>query len=214
MFYFYSLPMNTSISNYSENDIIACLKKPQNDQQSEISISFLSKIFSEPPRKAAVLVPLLKKEGEWHILFIHRTEDSKEHSDQVAFPGGRIEFQQESVYQAALRETEEEIGLPGNKIKIIGELNPILTISNYEITPIIGIIPWPYPFTIQTKEVKHYFTIPLNWLADPDHWEIRKRAFSPLKCDLSVIYFKKYNGETLWGVSARIMLNCINQLKK
>lgn len=204
--------MNTLISNFSEADFVDRLSKSQIDQESEINLEILSRYFSEPPRKAAVLVPLLHKEDGWHILFIHRTEDSKEHSGQVAFPGGRLEFPGEPILDAALRETEEEIGLPADKVKIMGTLYPIFTISNYDITPVIGIIPWQYPFTIQTQEVKHYFTIPLGWLTDPSHWEIRKRYFPPLDTDLSVVYYQKYDGELLWGVSARIMLNLINQL--
>jgi len=206
--------MNASIANFNEEDFIARISKSQNDQFSEIDLFLLSKIFSEPPRKAAVLVPLLKKENDWHILFIHRTEDTKEHSGQVAFPGGRVEYPQESLLQAALRETHEEVGLPAEKIKIIGELNPILTISNYEITPFVGVIPWPYPLSIQTQEVKHAFTIPLSWLINPDHWEIKKRYFAPIDTELSVVYFNLYQGELLWGVSARIMLNFITLLSK
>ncbi len=204
--------MNTRIYNLSEAELINRLSKIQNDQQSEINFDSLSKIYPEPPRKAAVLVPLFQKENNWHVLFIHRTEDSKEHSGQVAFPGGRLEFPEEPIIQAALRETEEEIGLHPDKVRIVGDLNPIYTISNYDITPVIGIIPWPYPFTIQIQEVKHIFFVPLQWLVDPINREIKNRYFAPLDMELSVVYFQKYNGELLWGVSARIMLNLINQL--
>jgi 8-oxo-dGTP pyrophosphatase MutT (NUDIX family) len=204
--------MNSPIFNISETEIVAQLGKPENSQYSEVNTESLLKIFPAPPRKAAVLVPLLIKEENWHILFIHRTEDSKEHSGQVAFPGGRLEYPEEPMIQAALRETQEEIGVSPDKVKILGELKPIFTISNYKITPIIGIIPWPYPFKIQVQEVKHIFTIPLQWLADPANWEIRNRIFSPLAIELPVVYFKKYDDELLWGVSGRIMLNFLNQL--
>lgn len=211
---FFSTRMNAKLLNLSESNIFDRLSKPDDDQKSEVNLDLLSKYYSEPPRKAAVLVPLLLKGNKWHILFIHRTEDSKEHSDQVAFPGGRLDFIGESIIQAALRETEEEIGLPTDKVKFLGELNSIFTISNYDLTPVVGVIPWPYPFVIQTQEVKRIFTIPLAWLSNPNHWVIKKRYFSPLDAELSVVYFNKYKGELLWGVSARITLNLVNQLSK
>ncbi len=206
--------MNNTIFKLSESEIKSQLSKPGKDQQSEINLESALKIFHAPPRKAAVLIPLLFKEDNWHILFIHRTEDSKEHSGQVAFPGGRLDYPEEPIIQAALRETQEEIGVPSDQVKILGELKPIFTISNYDITPIIGIIPWPYPIKIQEQEVKHCFTIPLQWLADPVNREIRDRYFSPLEINLPVVYFKKYYGELLWGVSGRIMLNFLEKLEK
>ena len=203
---------NCSLDSLTEFELISRLANNPPAQSTEVTIDSLSKLYSEPPREAAVLIPLFQNEGNWHVLFIHRTEDSKEHSGQVAFPGGRLEPRDESVFQTALRETEEEIGLDSDRVKIIARLNPIHTISNYHVTPIVGIIPWPFSYKIQVQEVKHIFTIPLAWLSDPNHREMKTRYFEPLHIDLPVIYYEKYNGELLWGVSARIMVNFIEQL--
>ncbi|NMC13078.1 MAG: CoA pyrophosphatase [Chloroflexi bacterium] len=204
--------MDIPIDQLTESEIFSRLSNPTIDQPSEITLEALLKIYSDPPREAAVLIPMFRKEASWHVLFIHRTEDTKEHSGQVAFPGGRLEFQSESVYSAALRETEEEIGIEPEKVKILQSLNPIFTISNYHVTPVVGIIPFPYHFKIQAQEVKHIFTIPLKWLSNRNNWKINTRYFAPLNKELPVIYYQKYHGELLWGVSARIMVNFIQQL--
>jgi hypothetical protein len=86
---------------------------------------------------------------------------------------------------------------------LLGSLGEYLTVSNYLVTPVVGIIPWPYTFTIHTLEVSRVFTIPLIWLADPLHRQemVRKET------DRGVIMYLPYDGELLWGVTARITVN-------
>lgn len=190
------------------------------------SREYLSGTLPDPPKPAAVLVPLLRKDDlddnnySWHLLLTRRSDMLEEHSGQIAFPGGRSDPNDSSPEATALREAEEEIGLRSNDIQILGRLNNLRTITNYCITPVVGLIPWPFEIHLERGEVSRVFTIPLEWLADPEHHEVRQRTITPLYSQalsvmtIPVIYFSPYEGETLWGVSAEITLNLINVLLK
>lgn len=198
------------IPDFSEEEIICLLRGyslQNHEEHSRLQIS------NEPARPAAVLVPLLRKQQEWHVLFTRRTDTLPEHSGQVAFPGGQCDPSDQTPEDTALREAYEEIRLHPADVKILGRLNTLLTITNYSITPIVGSIPQPYDFVIAEKEVSRVFTIPLAWLADPTNREIRQRILpSPLK-PMPVIYYKPYEGELLWGVSAQIVVDLLKALR-
>jgi 8-oxo-dGTP pyrophosphatase MutT (NUDIX family) len=165
-----------------------------------------------PMQPAAVLIPLLRNQASWHILFIRRTEiPGDKHSGQVAFPGGACDSFDNNAEEAAIRETHEELGIDPNDITILGKLNQFITITNFIVTPIIGMIPWPYPLKLEPKEVSRAFTIPLNWLNDPSNREIYTKKLSTGK-STKVIYFNEYEGEILWGASARFTLTFLNAI--
>lgn len=177
-------------------------------------ISPLREIISdEPARPAAVLVPMFQQSGEWQLLFILRAKVQGDmHSAQVAFPGGRLEPSETRAEQAALREAQEEIGLESTGVRLLGHLEDFITISNYQVTPVVGVIPWPVELHPDEREVQRAFTIPLAWLADPANREERERV-APDGQTLKVVYFKQYDKEILWGVTARITLNFLETLR-
>ena len=186
--------------------------------------AYPSAFLSDAPRPAAVLIPILHAPVAddhlpgWHILLTRRSDQLAEHRGQVAFPGGRSEPSDPSPEATALREAEEEIGLQSEDVQILGSLNSLLTITNYSVTPVVGMIPWPYPVRPQQEEVSRVFTIPLAWLAHPAHHEIRQRFIPPPYStrlgseNLPVIYFHPYDNEVLWGVSAQITMNLLKIL--
>ena len=175
--------------------------------------SYPPEFFNEYPHNAAVLVPILKQDHKWHVLFTRRTSSLPEHSGQVAFPGGRAEPDDDSPEVTALREAHEEIDLSPSDVKILGRLREIRTISNYCVTPVVGRIPWPYEFQLAREEVSRVFTIPLDWLADLKNHEIKFRELPSPHSPVPVIYFNRFDGELLWGISAEITLNFLESLQ-
>jgi 8-oxo-dGTP pyrophosphatase MutT (NUDIX family) len=167
---------------------------------------------TEPLRAAAVLIPLLVSEGEWHTLYTHRTDTVANHKSQVAFPGGSRDPEDVSLEATALREAHEEIGLDPRDVRILGRLTELPTVTNYYVAPVIGVIPWPYPLRIEENEVNRVFTIPLNWLSNPAHWEVRQHKLPGRSETYPVIFFQPYDNELLWGVSAQITVNLMRVL--
>lgn len=154
-------------------------------------------------RSAAVLVPLLCQNGEWALLFTRRTEKVPHHKGQVSFPGGAYEPGDENLVQTALRETCEEIGLHPEAVRILGELSGMPSVSNYMITPIVGRIIEPFEVKLSEYEVSRVFTIPLTWLANSQNREMRPYQAADGQV-YDVIYYRSYDGEILWGATARM----------
>lgn len=163
-------------------------------------------------RPASVLVPMFCLDGEWHLLLTHRTETVNDHKGQVSFPGGASEPEDASPEMTALREAQEEIGLQPKDVTILGRLPSQPTISRFLIVPVVGRIPYGYPFRLSSAEVERVFSIPLSWLATPTHFE--ERLYRSMDGnEHPVIFFQGYDGETLWGISARITLLLLKTLK-
>ncbi len=172
----------------------------------------LRSLVSGPPRPAAVLAPLLRIDNAWHILFTRRNAALPEHSGQVSFPGGSADPGDLSPEATALREAKEEIGLDPAAVRILGRLRPYHTITNYLITPVIGAIPWPVTLVPAEIEVSRIFTIPITWLADPAHRAERLRQLPPPHAPVGVLYYNEFDGEVLWGATARMTLQLIQIL--
>jgi 8-oxo-dGTP pyrophosphatase MutT (NUDIX family) len=152
---------------------------------------------------AAVLVPLVHFQDEWHILYTRRTDRVESHKGQVSFPGGACDEGETTPEQTALREADEEIGIRPEDVNVIGRLSRMVTISKFRVSPVVGIIQFPYAFKTAGIEVARVFTIPLLWLADRNnYWE-----FSLPGSERTVIAYHPYDGELLWGATARMTVN-------
>ena len=168
-----------------------------------------------PMREAAVLVPLVHAEGRWQLLFIRRASNERDrHSGQVAFPGGAREESDADAAATALREAREEIGLEPRSVVLLGELAPYITISDYRVTPVVGCVAWPAPLRLQTSEVARAFLIPLDWLGRRENLTLRaRRDLDPGSARRHpVIVYEPYDGETLWGATARMTVNFIRAI--
>lgn len=206
--------METSTTHLTEEEIalrLAALQVNASDPPYP-EFPFPSDLLPGAARQAAVLIPLLRKENAWHILFTRRNADLPEHSGQVAFPGGRSDPDDTTPEATALREAWEEVGLKPGDVRILGRINDFLTITNYHVTPVIGVMPWPYPLRLAVDEVSRAFTIPLDWLANPANYEVRQRSLPDPYPPVSVIYYRPYEGETLWGASARFTITLLRAL--
>ena len=134
------------------------------------------------------------------------------HAGQVSFPGGQIEDSDVSIVATALREAQEEIGLNPEDVETLGQLNPLFTVTQFLVTPVVGVIPWPYPVQTSPAEVARTFGVPIRWLADPNNLEVKEREPLVPGRSIRVYYFKEFEGETIWGVTARITLNLLQML--
>ena len=158
---------------------------------------------------AAVLVPLVFFQNEWHVLYTRRTDRVESHKGQVSFPGGACDEGETTPEETALREADEEIGIAPSDVRVIGRLSRMVTISKYRVTPVVGVIKFPYAFKTSGAEVARVFTMPLAWLANRNnYWE-----FSMPGSDRSVIVYHPFDGELLWGATARMTVNFLKILE-
>jgi 8-oxo-dGTP pyrophosphatase MutT (NUDIX family) len=153
-------------------------------------------------RPAAVLVPLFERDGEAHVVLTKRPDTMPTHQGEVSFPGGGVDPAVDgSLLDAALRETEEEIGLPRAAVEVVAELDTLATVgSRFTITPFVGLID-PLPELVpHAGEVVKIVEVPLSELLDDatfreEYWDPPDRAIS----------FFELPGETVWGATARIL---------
>ena len=157
---------------------------------------------------AAVLVPLVWHDDEWHLLFTRRTDIVESHKGQVSFPGGACDEGETTPEETALREAEEEIGIQPDSVKVLGRLANLVTITYFRVTPVVGVVRWPAVFRVGEHEVARIFTMPLGWLANPSNrWQ-----FELPGTRRSLIAFHPYDGELLWGATARMTVDFLNVL--
>jgi 8-oxo-dGTP pyrophosphatase MutT (NUDIX family) len=160
-------------------------------------------------RKAAVLLPIFKENQVWKLLFTRRTDTVQDHKGQVSFPGGAMENEDYNLEVTALREAQEEIGLNPNAVHILGSMRQIISSSQYIITPFVGQIEWPFPLKVSEHEVSRVFSIPLNWLADPNHHALKPFLKRNGETEIEVFY-EPYEGEVVWGLTGQITENFID----
>jgi 8-oxo-dGTP pyrophosphatase MutT (NUDIX family) len=152
--------------------------------------------------RAAVLIPLFKKNGEYYVLLTRRTDKVRHHKGQISFPGGRQD-QGEDFLATALREAKEEMGIEAKDVRILGELDDMCTVaSDFCIAPFVGLIPYPYPFKINRHEIEEIIEVPLSVFLDETKFreELRSRDGESV-----LVYFYQHDEHTIWGATARIL---------
>lgn len=157
-----------------------------------------------PLTPAAVLVPLIDQPRGLTVLLTQRTAHLAAHAGQVSFPGGRTEEGDADAIAAALRETEEEVGLPADHVEVIGRLDTYITGTGFEITPIVGLVRVPYPMAPDPFEVAEVFEVPLDFLIDPANRQIKSREFQG---KLRSFFVLPYENRYIWGATAAMLVN-------
>jgi 8-oxo-dGTP pyrophosphatase MutT (NUDIX family) len=152
---------------------------------------------------AAVLIPVVLHE-ELTVLFTQRTAHLKSHAGQVSFPGGRAEPGDASAEYTALREAEEEIGLPRERVEVLGLLPEYRTRTGFRVTPVIGVVAPPLALAPDPREVESVFEVPLDFLLDERNRERRTREFQGLQVGY---YVYEYQGHVIWGATAGMLVN-------
>ena len=164
----------------------------------------------ERPKSAAVLVPVIGDGGPLRLLLTRRTNHLPTHKGHVAFPGGAIDPDDLDPTATALREAEEEIGLPRSAVEVLGWLDDFITVHNdTTVTPVVGLITKLPQLTPEPGEVARIFSIPIETLMQRRSWRVetvsrREMSWPMPYCD--------YDGETLWGLSAYIAIHLLEFL--
>ncbi len=159
---------------------------------------------------AAVLVPLVDRGGAIKVLFTQRTAHLSDHAGQISFPGGRVEAADAGREETALRETEEEIGLPRARIALIGRLPDYEIPSGFRITPVVGWIEPPFDLRPDPFEVAEIFEAPLGYFLDPGNYQRRQYHFRGRHRHYMAI---PYEGRYIWGATAGMLYNLCRMLK-
>jgi len=162
-----------------------------------------------PTRTAAVLVPLLDL-PEPEIVFTRRADHLPQHAGQVSFPGGAAEENDASAVQTALREAQEEIGLPPDAARPIGFLDRMDTISDYRVLPVVALVTPPVVWKPDPREVAEVFTVPLGIVLDAKRYE--SRVFQRDGQEY-VIHTLHWQGHIIWGATAAMLLNLSSRMQ-
>lgn len=157
--------------------------------------------------EAAVLIAVTDR-PEPGLILTQRTETLRRHAGQVAFPGGRVD-PGESAVETALREAEEEIALPRAAVELVGAIDRYRTVTNYDITPVLGVIPPDLPLVPAEAEVADVFEVPLAFVLDTANhrkgngvWRGERREFIEIP----------WNGRRIWGATAAMIVNLSRRL--
>ncbi len=160
-------------------------------------------------RPAAVLIPIIERWEGMRVLFTRRADHLARHAGQVSFPGGRLHEADADEAAAALRETEEEVGLARSFVTVLGELDRYETGTGFAIHPFVGMVREGFELKIDKSEVAEAFEVPLAFLMDPTNhvprtatWQGRERRF----------YGMTYDGHYIWGATAGILINLYERL--
>jgi 8-oxo-dGTP pyrophosphatase MutT (NUDIX family) len=155
------------------------------------------------PKPAAVLVPIVNRAPALTVLFTERSHDLPDHPGQISFPGGRIEPDDPDEKIAALREAEEEVGLPRDRVTLLGRLSKYETVTGYRVIPVVGWIEPPFQLKPDPVEVADVFEVPLSFLLDPANQKRHFRMIGELRRDYFAI---PYGERYIWGATAAMLM--------
>ena len=152
---------------------------------------------------SAVLLPICYKHGQYHVLFVKRTEEVKEHKGQISFPGGAYCEGDGTLLATALRECAEETGLRTDEVEILGELDDtVTTTSNYIISPFVALTTCPHQLKMNTREIEEIVEVPISVLLDKNS---RREETKTINGKAITSYSYHYQGRVIWGATARIL---------
>jgi 8-oxo-dGTP pyrophosphatase MutT (NUDIX family) len=158
---------------------------------------------------AAVLVPIIVREPEVTVMLTLRTAHLKVHAGQVAFPGGRIDKGDGTEIAAALREAEEETGLPPSNVEPVGFLDGYLTRTGYRIVPVVGMVKPGFELKLQADEVEAVFEVPLRFLMSPENHKIHSREWQG---SVRHFYAMPFGNRYIWGATAGMLKSLYDRL--
>jgi len=167
--------------------------------------------FRRPLVSAAVLVPLIERDGAIHLLLTQRTEHLDDHPGQISFPGGRTERSDTGPRHTALREAREEIGLHEDAIVIAGYLEPMAVVTGFAVAPVVGFVAGDVSFTPDPFEVAEIFEVPLEFFMAEENHRCIERTVRGFTLPFSEFYFEE---RRIWGATAMMIRELTELLKK
>ena len=193
----------------SENDIFRALQPFDRDRDGAVKA-----VHGAPARKtrrrAAVLCPIVRRDGALHVMLTVRSAQMRVHAGQIAFPGGKIDATDASPLAAALREADEEIGLPGADVDILGALDPYDTSTGFVVTPFVGMVAPSFRPIPSEGEVAEVFEVPFDFLMDhANHERIEKLHQGRTRRFYQMVY-GRYR---IWGATAGMLCNLADRLR-
>jgi len=171
------------------------------------------------PRVASVLIPLVAHVDGVRVLLTVRTAHLNDHAGQISFPGGRVESGDADAIATALRETQEEIGIPAARIDVIGTLPEYLTATGYKVTPVIGLVDPPLTPMLDAFEVSEVFEVPLAFLMDPANHERRVVVTGDTARTFYAMQYSRPDAGAgapnyfIWGATAAMLRNLYHFLR-
>ena len=164
------------------------------------------------PMAASVLIPIVVREHGLTLLLTQRTAHLTDHAGQISFPGGRLELEDASSIETALRETEEEVGLHRRHVEVLGHLPDYFTGTGYRVTPVVGLILPPFELSPDPHEVAEIFEVPLAFLMDGANHQ-RRSVNLPEPAGLRTFYAMPYERHFIWGATAGMLRNLFHFLR-
>lgn len=186
------------------------LQRPLPGRDAQLKMAHITRrLYVEAPaeaRQAAVLAPLFQKKDEWHVVLIERNANDRDHhGGQISFPGGKFEPDDGTMLNTALREVEEEIGIPKNEVKVLGSLTDLyIPVSNFQVHPFVGYLERRPSYLLQLEEVQAVLEIPLDTFREES---VRKTTDIRISRQLTLknVPFFDVDGKILWGATAMMM---------
>jgi 8-oxo-dGTP pyrophosphatase MutT (NUDIX family) len=160
-------------------------------------------------RRAAVLVPIVDRRPEPAVLFTRRNDHLAHHAGQISFPGGGIEPGDGDAESAALRETEEEIGLGRDRVRVIGRLDDYATRTGFLVTPVVALVDVPFVIDPDAGEVSAVFEVPLAFLLDSANYQRHSRTFDGIERFFDAVQYAEHY---IWGATAGILIDLRDSL--
>jgi 8-oxo-dGTP pyrophosphatase MutT (NUDIX family) len=171
----------------------------------------IRQFFPPSPVAAAVLIPIVDHLDGLAVLLTQRSAQLRHHPGQISFPGGRIEAQDAGPLEAALRETEEEIGLSREHVSFAGYLDPHLVLTGFWITPVVGFVRPGFALTLDAREVDSTFEVPLRHILDPANHRSRERTIGTTTVQ---VYDIPYGEHHIWGATAGMLMALYRLLER
>lgn len=162
-------------------------------------------------RDAAVLVPIIERPKEPTVLLTRRSDQLPDHPGQISFPGGGIDPGDADAEAAALREAQEEVGLPPNRVTLVGRLDTYLVRTGFSVVPVVGLLHPPFELQAEAGEVDEIFEVPLAFFLDPANREMHSRMFRGVERFFYAYPFGEYY---IWGATAGMLSNLSEVLRQ